>query len=124
MDERLRHISDEELRQALAGARSYTIRILKRGPRYGTPGAEAIIWEHGRRNLALHLAGVLAIMGPIRDGSDIAGVSIFDAELDAVERLMAGDPAVQAGVLTFEVHPAIGFPGDCSSEGPVTRAGC
>lgn len=109
----LPHVSDEELRQALATARRYTVRVLKRGPSYETPEAEAIIWEHGRRNLALHVAGVLAIMGPVRDGSEVAGVSIFDAEPDEVERLMAGDPAIQAGVLTFEVHPAIGFAGDC-----------
>ena len=113
LDECLPRISDQELRQALAGSRGYTVRILRRGPNYSTGEAAAIIWEHGRRNLALHYAGVLAIMGPIRDGGEIAGVSIFAAEPDEVERIMAGDPAVQAGVLTFEVHPAIGFPGDC-----------
>jgi hypothetical protein len=120
--ETLPHVSDDELRQALAGARTYTVRVLKRGPNYDTPEAEAIIWEHGRRNMALHVAGVLAIMCPVRDGSEIAGVSIFDAECAEVERIMAGDPAVQTGVLTFEVHPAIGFPGDCLPGQPVTRA--
>jgi YCII-related domain len=107
---------------ALAGARGYTVRILKRRPNYDTPEAEAIIREHGRRNLALYRAGVLAIMGPIRDGGDVAGVSIFDAEPEEVERITTRDPAVQAGMLTFEVHPAIGFPGDCLPDGPISRA--
>src|SRR5919201_1227294 len=117
-------ISDEYMRESRARTRSYTIAILKKGPGYDPPRSDAIIWEHGRRNYALRAAKVLSIVCPIPDKAELAGISIFDAELDAVERLMAGDPAVQAGVLTFEVHPAIGFPGDCSSEGPVTRAGC
>jgi len=47
------------------------------------------------------------------DGTDVAGVAIFNAEPVDVERLIAGDPAIAAGVLTFEIHPARSFPGDC-----------
>src|SRR5438309_776953 len=108
-----------------ASTRSFTVRILRHGPNYDTPGAEAGIWEHGRRNLALRTAGILAIACPGRDGSEIAGVGIFDADTDEVERIMAGDPAVQAGVLTFEVHPTRSIPGDSlptpASSGSVSR---
>ena len=51
----------------------------------------------------------------------VAGVSIFDAEPDEVQRITAGDPAVQGGVLTVEVYAVIGFPGDCLPGQPVTR---
>jgi hypothetical protein len=42
----------------------------------------------------------------------LAGISIFDTDVAEAERIMSGDPAVQAGVLTFEVHQTQSFPGD------------
>jgi hypothetical protein len=110
---RLPEISDEFMRQGRATTRPYTIAILKKGPAYDPPRSDAIIWEHGRRNYALRAAGLLSIVCPIADGSEMAGVSIFDAEPTAVDQIMAADPAVEAGVLTFEVHAARSFPGDC-----------
>jgi hypothetical protein len=112
MPPELPEISNEMMYELLATARSYTVRILKRGPNYGTPGADAIIWEHGRRNLRLRAVGTLAISCPIRDGGEIAGVGIFDREPEEVVAIMHGDPAIQAGVLMFEAHPGQSFPGD------------
>jgi hypothetical protein len=112
MPPELPEISNDVMYERLAKVRSYTVRILKHGPNYDTPGADEIIWEHGRRNLGLRAAGALAISCPIRDGSDVAGVGIFDREPDEVVAIMNGDPAVQAGVLTFEAHPAQSFPCD------------
>jgi hypothetical protein len=37
---------------------------------------------------------------------------VFTASVDDTTAIMNDDPAVQTGVLTFEVHPCIGFPGD------------
>ena len=108
----LPEISNQTMSDLLATVRSYTVRILRHGPNYRTPGADAIIWEHGRRNLALRASGLLAIGCPIRDGSEIAGVGIFNPDPEEVVTIMEADPAVQAGVLTFEVHPARSFPGD------------
>jgi hypothetical protein len=105
-------IPDELMRQMLPTTRRYTIAILKKGPGYRPPSSDPIIWEHGRRNFALRAAGLLSIVCPVSDGTDLAGIGIFDAEPAEVDRIMAGDPAVEAGVLTFEVHPARGFPGD------------
>jgi hypothetical protein len=105
-------ISDEIMRQALPKTRSYTVVILKRGPAYDPPRSDGIIWEHGRRNFALRACGLLAIVCPINDGSGLAGVGIFDAEPGQVETMVAGDPAILAGVLTFEIHPCRSFPGD------------
>jgi hypothetical protein len=108
----LPRISDGVMQQSLRTVRGYTIAILKKGAAHDPPRTDGIIWEHGRRNFALRAAGLLVIVCPIADGSELAGISIFDAPPVDVERLMAADPAVAAGVLTFEVHPTRSFPGD------------
>lgn len=71
-----------------------------------------IIWEHGRRNMALHAIGALSIVCPVTDGSDVAGIGIFAAPPAEVREIMEGDPAVEAGVLAYETYPVRGFPGD------------
>jgi hypothetical protein len=112
-DLNLPSITDDFMRQGMASTRAYTIAILRRGPAYDPPHSDPIIWEHGRRNYALRAAGLLSIVCPIRDDSGVAGIGIFTADLAATERILQGDPAVQAGVLAFEVHPSRSFPGDC-----------
>lgn len=105
-------ITDELMRQRLSATRNYCVVILKRTTKYQEEGTEAIIWEHGRRNFALRAAGVLSIVCPIRDDSDVAGIGIFNANVEEVKKIMDGDPAVQAGILSYETHPCRGFPGD------------
>ena len=52
-------------------------------------------------------------MCPIIDDSEWAGIGIFDAPVDEVAaRIMDGDPGVQAGIFTYEIHPIRSFPGD------------
>lgn len=109
----LPEISDEVMRRRLQTTRGYTVVILKKGPAYDPPRSDALIWEHGRRNFALRAVGLLSIVCPISDDTELAGAGIFDADQAEVEPIIAADPAVQAGVLTFEVHPARSFPGDC-----------
>ena len=105
-------ITDEYMHQMRRQAQMYSLVLLRRGARYHEPGADAIIWEHGRRNHALRADGVLAIVCPIADDSPWAGVGIFGTSLDETVQIMDGDPAVQAGVLSYEIHPVRGFPGD------------
>jgi hypothetical protein len=112
MDQALPHISDEIMQQGLVSTRAYTIAILKKGRAYDPPRSDPIIWEHARRNFALRAAGVLSIVCPIADGTDLAGIDIFDADAAAVERTMLDDPAIEAGVLTYEIHGCRSFPGD------------
>jgi hypothetical protein len=116
-------ISDETMREALLRTRTYSVVLLRRGPAYDPPHSDGIIWEHGRRNFALRAAGLLAIVCPINDGSGLAGVGIFDAEPDEVKRIVAEDPAIIAGVLTFEIHPCRSFPGDSLPAADVRVAG-
>jgi hypothetical protein len=108
----LPEISDESMRQARLTTRDYTVLILRKGPAYDPPRSDAIIWEHGRRNFALRANGILAIVCPINDGSEVAGIGIFNADPEQVRLIAAGDPAIMAGVLTFEIHACRSFPGD------------
>ena len=62
--------------------------------------------------MALRAAGALSIVCPATDQSDVAGICIFGASPEEARGIIEGDPAVQAGVLTYELHPIRGFPGD------------
>ena len=99
--------------QMLSRARDYSIVILKAGPNRSCPGAEKIIWEHGRRNFLLRARGLLPIVCPITDGSDLAGIGIFNADVDEAKSIMDQDPAVKEGILVYEAHPCRSFPGGC-----------
>jgi hypothetical protein len=105
-------ITDEFIREMMAKTKIYTLVLLKTAPGYHQPGADAIIWEHGRRQFSLRADGVLSIVCPVADDSDLAGANIFDTSAAEAARLMDADPAVQAGVLSYEVHPIRSFPGD------------
>ena len=105
-------ITDDYMNAMLATTREYTAVILKAGPQIRQAGVEKIIWEHGRRNFALRADGLLAIVCPVADGSEVSGVAIYDATPEKVRELMDDDPGVRAGVFTYEVHPCRSFPGD------------
>ena len=104
-------ITDEYMQQMLGTSRTYTAMLLRLTPKAAEAGAEKVIWEHGRRNFVLRAAGTLPIVCPATDDSDFAGVAIFAASPEEVERIMADDPGIQAGVFTYELHPVCGFPG-------------
>jgi predicted ester cyclase len=109
-------VTDEMLRYALQGVRRYTVCILKAGPGFQEPGPAReswvadLIWEHGKRNYALYLAGLMRIICPVGDGSGTTGVSIFDADPGEADRIMRQDPAVKAGLFTYELHATQTFP--------------
>ena len=105
-------ITDEFMTRMLAKTRSYCIVILKDGPNHGKADRKKIVWEHGRRNFTLRRDGVLPIVCPITDDSEVSGVMIFEGSLDAVKKIMDEDPAVKEGIFTFEMHPCKSFPGD------------
>jgi hypothetical protein len=104
-------ISDEFMRERLSQTESYTLLLLKKTASYIRPDADPIVWEHGRRNMALAQAGLAAIICPVRDDSEWAGIVIFAAPPGQVREIMNEDPGVKAGIFTFEAHAASGFPG-------------
>jgi hypothetical protein len=108
----MKTFTDEEMNALLPAATAYSVVILKQGPGFTADTAPAVIWEHGRRNFGLRHDGVLAVVLPVTDGSDVCGVGVFNATVDETVAHMNDDPGVQAGVFTFEVHACRGFPGD------------
>ncbi|AOS92781.1 hypothetical protein [Mycobacterium intracellulare] len=108
----MKTFSDEEMGQLLPTAKQYSVVILKRGPRFGDESSAQIIWEHGRRNFGLRDDGVLAVVLPVTDESDVCGIGVFAATVDETAAIMADDPGVAAGVFVYQVHACHGFPGD------------
>ena len=100
------------MNEMLRKTKAYSIVIFKKGPNRDKPGAEKVIWEHGRRNFALRAEGKLSIVCPITGTSEVKGLAIFNATTQETEKMMAVDPAVKAGVLTYEIHTCQSFPGD------------
>jgi len=100
-------ITDEFMRDMRARTKAYTVVLLKAAPGYYQPGADTIIWEHGRRQFSLRADGVLSIVCPVADDSDLAGVNIFDASAEEAAGIMddvmtwAGTPAATEVELTF-----------------------
>jgi len=104
-------ISDEFMRQMLSTTKNYCVVILKAGPHRYEDGVEKIIWEHVRRNFELRANGVISIVCPISDGSNVTGVGIFHASVEEVKKIMDEDPGVQAGVFVYEIHATRSFQG-------------
>jgi hypothetical protein len=103
--------TDEMMHERLAHAASYTLVVLRRTDKYGTNGANQIIWEHGRRNMVLQADGVMPIVCPVGDETGLSGIAIFIDAPDTVRSIMDGDPAVVAGILSYTLHNCRGFPG-------------
>ena len=108
----MKEITDEMMMQMISQAKLYSVVLLKSGPNYGNPDNQPIIWEHARRNFALREEGLLSIVCPVSDDTDLKGIGIFNADLEQTKEIMDGDPGVMAGVFIYEVHTARSFPGD------------
>lgn len=115
-DSALPEVSDEMLRAALPTTAPYTVVVLKAGPRFSRPGPDRdpavakVIWEHGKRNFALRLAGLLRVVCPVADESDVTGIGVFNASPEDVDRIMSADPGVKVGIFTYEIHATRTFP--------------
>lgn len=107
----LKTITDDMMRDRLTQAKPYTVALLRKTSSFRRPEVDPIIWEHGRRNIALGEHGVLAIVMPVTDDAEWAGVGVFNASPEQVSQILDEDPGVQAGIFTYEVHPVRGFPG-------------
>src|SRR5712692_735404 len=90
----------------------YTLVILHKTAKVKEVGADKIIWEHGRRNFERRRNGILRIVCPVRDESDIGGVGVFSTNLEATRKIMDEDPAVKTGILLYETHATNSFAGD------------
>jgi len=91
-------VTDEDMREGRAPAKEYCVVILKGGPNRRIPGVEKIIGGHASRNFTLREEGVLSIVCPVADGSEVNGVGIFNAPIDRVRAIMDEDPGVREGI--------------------------
>lgn len=105
-------VSDEQMLATLAQLHEYTVVLLRPTAARLEPGADAVVREHGRRNMELREDGVLSIVCLVPGGQGLSGVAVFNASPEQVQDIMDGDPAVAAGIFTYEVHSAKSFPGD------------
>ena len=67
------------------------------------------VWESHQLYMRSQVeAGRYKAMGPLTDDGPIRGIMIIEAaSIEEARALIAGDPAVEAGMLAIEVHPAI-----------------
>ena len=105
------NVTDEQIKTLAATAKPYSLAQLRWGPDRFQEGADAIELEHQRRMVALRADGVIAILCPVISDT-VAGVAIMTEPPEEAERIMAADPCVRAGMMTCEVLPCVGFPGD------------
>jgi hypothetical protein len=105
------HITDDYMNDRIGKAKAYALIVLKPTPEYFAAESRPIVWEHGRRNMALQAAGVMPIVCPVGD-DEISGIGVFNTDPDEARAIMADDPGVRAGIFTVEVHACSGFPGD------------
>jgi hypothetical protein len=110
-------ITDGFMREMRARAQGYPLVILRRAARYDDLETRAIIWDHRSRSHSLRTKNVLATVCPVADETEWSGIGIFDETPEETARIMGGDPAVQAGVLSYEDHPVRGYPGDSLQPG-------
>lgn len=108
----MEEITNEFMMQMISKTKNYCVVILKTGPNASMPETDKIIWEHARRNFSLRAAGILSVVCPVNDGSNVTGIGIFNAGIEEVKKIMDDDPGVKEGVFTYEVHECRSFPGD------------
>ncbi|MFC4950283.1 SRPBCC domain-containing protein [Pseudonocardia sp. GCM10023141] len=104
-------ITNDQMHQRLQAAQPYTAIVLRTTDACVRPDVDPIIWEHGRRNMALVDAGLLAVVLPCTDNSGIAGFGVFNASPDITRQILDADPGIRAGIFTYDIHPVRGFPG-------------
>lgn len=105
-------ITDEFMMGMLSKTKVYTLVLLKSGPNNQHPDMKTLLWEHVRRNFALREKGLLSVVTPVSDETELKGMGIFNANVEQTQRIMEQDPCVQAGIFVFEIHPTRSFPGD------------
>jgi hypothetical protein len=105
-------ITDEYMNSMLKTLKPYTVVLLRATPKRNESGADQIVWEHGRRNLALRKDGRLCIVLPGNDESGVSGMMIFWTDVEETRKIMDEDPSVKAGIYAYDIHSVLGFPGD------------
>ena len=92
-----------------ADLRSYFL-VFKVTPAVPKPMSSEIFEKHQAYIRAQIEKKVYMLVGPVTDGGRVRGITILTAaSADEARAIVGADPAVQAGILDIEVHPAV-FP--------------
>ena len=101
--------ADEQKSSSPPELASYYFVLLTRGPEWTaekTPATEKIQAAHLANITKLHDAGKLVLAGPFTDDGNWRGIFILKtSSIEETKSLVENDPAVQAGRLTYEIHP-------------------
>jgi hypothetical protein len=104
-------VPDEQIRQLAETAKPFSLVQLSWAPGRHQQGADAIEREHQRRMVSLRADGTIAVLCPVQS-EDLCGIAIMTQTVEQARETVAADPCVQAGMMTVEVLPCVGFPGD------------
>ncbi|KYH45428.1 hypothetical protein [Branchiibius sp. NY16-3462-2] len=104
-------LAERDFRAALQTVKPYTMVVFKPGPNREAAGAMDVIARHGNRNLGLQRLGYLPIILPVRSNPAMSGVGVFTTDLETTKEILEKDPAIEAGVLVYEIYPTVSFPG-------------
>jgi hypothetical protein len=104
-------VTDKQVKELVATGKPYTLVQLTWAPGRHREGADAIEHEHQRRMVSLRAEGTISVLCPVLSDR-LCGVAIMTQTPEQARETMAHDPCVQAGMMTVEVLPCIGFPGD------------
>jgi uncharacterized protein YciI len=88
--------------------RQYWFVMLTRGNNRNQDSvtADKIQQGHMANITRLYNEGKLKVAGPFGDDGNWRGIFIFDcSSKEEVEKLLATDPAIESGRLTYEIHP-------------------
>ncbi len=109
--------AQEESTSKTPKLKQYYFVMLVRGPKAGEIDSLSLvkIQEGHMANInKMAELGKLQIAGPFGDDGIWRGIFIFDAETEEeVKDLLKDDPAIQAGRLSYEIHPWWTMPGAC-----------
>ena len=104
-------VTDDQIKAVAATAQPFSLVELRWTSDRHQDGADAVELEHQRRMVSLRADGVIAVLCPVLTDT-VSGVAIMTEPLERAKEIMDADPCVQAGMMTCEVYPCLGFPGD------------
>ena len=104
-------VTEEQVHALAATARPFSLVQLSWASGRYQRDADAIEREHQRRMVSLRAEGVIAVLCPVQS-EGLCGVAIMTQPVEQARETIAADPCVQAGMMTAEVLPCVGFPGD------------
>jgi uncharacterized protein YciI len=80
--------------------------VLLRAARDGIEEEREMLEAHWAYLRELHAQGKLVVAGPSWTGEDPYGIGVFDLrQREAVEALLAEDPAITSGAMRAEIRP-------------------